>query len=75
MSDLDTLSRLQDIRLRIANRERIEPAEMRAILLDIARDRESASKLGARNRAAAKKATGATPVQLDITTMFRGSGT
>ncbi len=44
---------------------------MRAILLDIARDRESASKLGARNRAAAKKAAGASPVQLDISTLFR----
>ena len=68
MSDsLDTLASLQDIRLRVYNRERISPAEMRKLLLDICRDRENASKAGARNRAAAKKAVAST---LDINELF-----
>ncbi len=75
MSDttLDTAARLTDIRLRIYNRERITPAEMRSILLDIARDRESASKLSVKARRDAKKAVSsnaATAPSIDIDSMF-----
>jgi hypothetical protein len=75
-ASLDTLSRLQDIRLRVFNRERISPAEMRTLLLDIMRDRENAAHAGAKARTAAKKAAGsataatAAPVQLDINALF-----
>lgn len=72
MSDsLDTLARLQDIRLRVFNRERISPQEMRALLLDICRDRENASRAGAKARTAARKAAGTTTAPtLDINTLF-----
>jgi len=72
-ASLDTLASLQDIRLRVFNRERISPAEMRKLLLDISRDRENASRAGARSRAAAKKADKSAPVQLDINTLFGGA--
>jgi hypothetical protein len=76
MTDLppsDTASRLLDIRLRIHNRERITPAEMRSILLDIARDRENAAKYAARDKRAAKRAaSGATPApSLNLDEMFK----
>lgn len=69
-SSLDTLARLQDIRLRVYNRERITPAEMRTLLLDIMRDRENASRAGAKARTAAKKAASSAPVTLDINQLF-----
>ena len=74
MSDTptDTASRLLDIRLRIHNRERITPAEMRAILLDIARDRENAAKYAARDRRAAKKtAAGGSAPSINVNDLFK----
>lgn len=56
MPDLDTLSRLQDIRTRVLARERVTPDEMREMLSDLRRDRESASKAGAVARKAQKSA-------------------
>jgi len=72
-SSLDTLARLQDIRLRVYNHERISPADMRALLDDIRRDRDSASRASAKTRAAARKAAGAPPTaKLDIDSLFGG---
>lgn len=69
-SSLDTLARLQDVRLRVFNRERVTPEEMRLLLLDIVRDRENASRAGAKSRAAAKKAAATPAPALDINTLF-----
>jgi hypothetical protein len=66
-TSLDTHSLLLDARLRVLNRERVTPEDMRRILLSIAHDRENAARAGARNRAAAKKAVAPT---LDIDTLF-----
>lgn len=68
-SSLDTLARLQDVRLRVFNRERISPEDMRALLLDIDRDRGNAARAGAKNRAAAKKAAAA-PAPLNLADLF-----
>jgi hypothetical protein len=67
-TSLDTHSLLLDARLRVLNRERVTPEDMRRILLSIAHDRENAARAGARNRAAAKKAVAAPT--LDIDTLF-----
>jgi hypothetical protein len=70
---LDTLSRLNDVRLRVFNRERVSPEEMRLLILDIVRDRENASRAGAKSRAAAKKAASA-PTPLNLADLFGAGG-
>lgn len=67
---LDTLSRLQDIRLRICNRERVSPEEMHSLLLDIMRDREATARVAPKARAAARKAVAADKPPLSIDDLF-----
>lgn len=69
-TSLDTQARLTDIRLRIYNRERITPAEMRAVISDIIRDRESASRIAAKARRDVKRASVATPIAIDMDELF-----
>lgn len=54
-NDIDTIAHLQDIRIRVLNRERVTPAEMRDLLSDLRRDRENTAKT-ARSATAKKKA-------------------
>lgn len=68
-TSLETQSRLTDIRLRIYNRERITPAEMRTLLRDIMRDRESASRVAAKARRDVKKASAPT-VSINMDELF-----
>lgn len=66
----DTLLELTDIRLRVYNRERIPSAEMRRLLHNIIRDRESAKRLAAKTRTAAKRTVAVTPPTIDINELF-----
>lgn len=69
---LDTQLRLQDIRLRVMNRTPVSKDEYRSLLLDLRKDRESASRAGAAARKTAKAAEkkSAQPLQFDLATMF-----
>lgn len=63
---LATQARLQDVRLRILNGERVPPDEMRELLSDIRRDRENAARLGRKGTTKRKPAAaGAVNVNLD----------
>lgn len=74
---LATQLRLQDIRLRVMNRTSVSKDEYRTLLLDLRKDRESASRASAAARKIAKAAEKKTaqPLQFDLNSMFGSSTT
>lgn len=71
--DLSTQAALADIRLRVINRETVSRDEYRALLLDLARNRDAtarASRSATAAKSKANKAAGALTKNLDIDSLF-----
>lgn len=67
---LATQTRLQDIRLRILNGDRVQPDEMRELLSDLRRDRENASRSRTRAKAKGAGSVGGSKPAIDLNELF-----